>query len=76
MAELCKVDEKYIPLYRILWISALPHFCGSDDCQREGHYEIRLDQGETVWAVSQAERDTALAALEHWNGSDTATDDD
>jgi hypothetical protein len=76
MAVVCKVDEKYVPLYRILWISALPHFCGSDDCQREGHYEIRLEQGESVWAVSQEERDEALAALEQWSGSDSVGDDD
>jgi hypothetical protein len=76
MAVFCKVDEKYVPLHRILWISALPHFCGGEDCQREGHYEIRLEQGETVWAVSQAERDAALAALETWSGSDTVDDDD
>ena len=76
MAVVCKVDEKYVPLYRILWISALPHFCGSDDCQREGHYEIRLEQGESVWAVSQEERDEALTALEQWSGSDSVGDDD
>jgi hypothetical protein len=76
MSAFCKVDEKFVPLHRILWISALPHFCGSNDCQREGHYEIRLEQGETVWAISQAERDEALAALEHWSGSDAVDDDD
>ena len=76
MAAFCKVDDKFVPLYRILWISALPHFCGSDDCQREGHYEIHLEEGETVWATSQAERDAALAALEQWSGSDAVDDDD
>jgi hypothetical protein len=70
MSAFCKVDEKYVPLYRILWISALPHFCGSADCEREGHYEIRLEEGETVWAASQQERDEALQALEHWSGTE------
>jgi len=66
MSIFCKVDDKYVPLYRIVWISGLPHFCGSEDCQREGEYEIRLESGESVWA-DQAERDAALAALEAWH---------
>lgn len=65
MSVFCMVDDKYIPLYRILWISALPHFCGADDCEREGDYEIRLEDGESVWA-DRDERDSALAALENW----------
>lgn len=64
------VDDKHVPLYRILWIADLPHFCGDDDCQCEGDYEIRLEQDESVWA-SRAERDTVLQALEAWyNGQD------
>jgi len=74
MSNLCKVDDKYVPLYRILWVSALPHFCGADDCQREGQYEVRLEQGEAVWA-SQQERDEVLAALEAWGGSGIADDE-
>ena len=69
MSAFCRVDDKFVPLYRIVWISALPHFCGSSDCDREGHYEIRLEEGETVWAATQQERDAALEALEHWSGS-------
>jgi hypothetical protein len=65
MSALCKIDDKHVPLYRILWISELPHFCGSPECQREGQYEVRLEPGETVWAT-QADRDAALAALEEW----------
>ena len=42
-------------------------FCGSSDCQREGQYEIRLEQGEAVWA-SREERDAMLQALEDWHG--------
>jgi hypothetical protein len=61
----CVIDDKHVPLYRILWISALPHFCGSPDCRREGDYEVRLDCGESVWA-DRAERDAALEALEVW----------
>ena len=67
MAVFCMVDDKYVPLYRILWVSALPHFCGTDDCQREGQYEIRLEDGESVWADGE-ERDATLKALEAWAG--------
>jgi hypothetical protein len=65
MSVFCTVDDKHIPLARILWISSLPHFCGSEECEREGQYEIRLEQGETVWA-SKPEYDAAMAALEKW----------
>ena len=68
MSIFCRIDDKNIPLYRIMWIAATPHFCGSDDCQREGEYEIRLEQGESVWA-SKAEREELLHAIEDWQGS-------
>ena len=44
------VDDKHVPLCRIIWVSDLPHYCGGAECQREGLYEIRLEQSETVWA--------------------------
>ena len=59
-----------MPLYRILWISGLPHFCGAGECEREGPYEIRLEQQETLWA-SREERDAALTAIEAWQGGET-----
>lgn len=59
------VDDKHIPLYRILWVSELPHFCGSADCEREGEYEIRLEHEESIWG-SREERDAVLAAIEAW----------
>ncbi len=65
MPVFCQVDDKHVPLYRIVWISDLPHFCGDDECQREGQYEIRLDAEESVWS-SLAERDAAVEALEAW----------
>jgi hypothetical protein len=65
MSAFCLIDDKHVPLYRILWVSELPHFCGSADCQREGDYEIRLEHGESIWG-SQEERDAALAAIEAW----------
>ena len=67
MSVFCRIDDKFVPWYRILWISALPHFCGGAECQREGDYEIRLDQGESLWA-DREERDGALSGLESWQG--------
>jgi len=63
----CVVDDKHVPLYRILWVSDLPHFCGNEDCLCEGRYEIRLEMDESVWA-NREERDEVLAALEAWAG--------
>ena len=68
MSIFCAIDDKLVPLYRILWIAGVPHFCGSDECQREGQYEIQLEQNETLWA-SREERDAALSALESWAGA-------
>jgi hypothetical protein len=65
MPAFCLIDDKHVPLYRILWVSDLPHFCGSPDCQHEGEYEVRLDQGESVWC-DRAGRDAVLAAVEAW----------
>ncbi|MEN6459694.1 MAG: hypothetical protein ABFC63_12275 [Thermoguttaceae bacterium] len=66
----CLVDDKHIPVHRILWISELPHFCGSEECQREGQYEIRLEHGESVWGNLE-ERDAALAAVRAWGEQST-----
>lgn len=63
----CKIDDKHVPLYRVLWISDLPHFCGEDDCSCEGQYEIRLENDESVWGT-RAERDSMLKAIEEWQG--------
>jgi hypothetical protein len=75
MSIFCTVDDKHVPMYRIVWVSALPHFCGSEECQREGQYEIRLDNGEAVWAA-QEERDEVLAAMEAWGGPSPGDDFD
>ena len=65
MPVFCQIDDKHIPLYRIVWISDLPHFCGDGECQREGQYEIRLEQAESVWA-SLPEHDATVEALQSW----------
>ena len=61
----CIVDDKHIPLYRVMWISDVPHFCGHDDCMHEGDYEVRLEQDDSIFA-SREERDTILAAIDAW----------
>lgn len=63
----CLVDDKHVPLYRVMWLADVPHFCGHEDCTREGQYEVRLEQDESVWA-SREERDRMLGMLEAWQG--------
>jgi hypothetical protein len=74
------MDDKFVPVYRIVWVSAVPHFCGEEDCEREGQYEVRLELDESVWATNQVERDQVLRALENWQGNgqppDPSNDDD
>lgn len=67
MSILCLIDDKHVPLYRVMWVANVPHFCGSDDCMREGAYEVRLEQGESVWA-NRIERDQLVELLEKWQG--------
>lgn len=75
MSIMCLVDDKQVPLYRVMWVAATPHFCGEQDCVREGYYEIRLEQGESVWA-NQQERDNMLNKLEAWQGGEGIPDDE
>jgi hypothetical protein len=75
MSIMCRVDDKSVPLYRIMWISEVPHFCGSEECQHEGDYEVRLEQGEAVWADEQ-ERERVIQALEAWQGGLGQADDE
>ena len=75
MSILCRVDDKFIPLYRVMWVAATPHFCGEEDCTREGFYEIRLEQGESVWA-NVKERDEMNERLGQWQGGLGPPDDE
>ncbi|MEM8944512.1 MAG: hypothetical protein AAGD11_04950 [Planctomycetota bacterium] len=75
MPILCRVDDKMVPLYRVMWVAATPHFCGEVDCMREGCYEVRLEQGESVWA-SASERDDMEAQLERWQGGLGSSEDE
>lgn len=74
MSIMCRVDDKYVPLYRVIWLAATPHFCGEEDCMREGYYEIRLEQGESLWANIE-ERDKLHDQLEQWQGGLGPTDE-
>ena len=64
----CLIDDKHVPMYRIMWISDVPHFCGQEDCQCEGDYEVRLDQDESLWA-NRLQRDQVLKEMQKWYGS-------
>jgi hypothetical protein len=59
------IDDKKVPLYRIIWISDLPHYCGEPECEREGQYEVRLEGGESVWATKK-DHDETVELLESW----------
>jgi hypothetical protein len=70
------IDDKHVPLYRVMWVSDVPHFCGHEDCGYEGDYEVRLEQDESVFATRE-ERDQVLRALEAWyNGHERGHDYD
>lgn len=76
MSIFAVIDDKYVPLYRVMWVAKTPHFCGDEECSREGYYEIRLEQDESVWANAD-ERDKMLEQLEHWQGDlDEEEDED
>ncbi len=70
----CIVDDKHIPLYRVMWISNLPHFCGNEDCDVEGRYEIRLEPDDSVFGTRE-ERDAVLKSIEMWQAGAEPDDD-
>ena len=61
----CRIDDKHVPIYRVLWVAATPHFCGEAECQCEGLHEIALEGGESVWARFD-EKEKLLAMIEDW----------
>ena len=63
---LIKLDDKWIPLYRILWVADVPHFCGEPDCMHEGDYEVRLEADDSIWTNTQG-RDAAIQSLSEWS---------
>ncbi|MEM8666428.1 MAG: hypothetical protein AAGG48_02860 [Planctomycetota bacterium] len=62
-----KIDDKHVPLYRVVWVSDVPHFCGEAGCMHEGDYEIRLDVDDSIWTNGQG-RDEMIDALNRWCG--------
>jgi hypothetical protein len=64
-SPLIMIDDKHVPLFRIVWISDVPHFCGEDDCMHEGDYEVRLDVDDSIWTNSE-ERDRTIEAIKKW----------
>jgi len=64
-SPIIKIDDKHVPLFRIVWISDVPHFCGEDDCMHEGDYEVRLDVDDSLWTSSE-ERDLTIKAMKQW----------
>lgn len=75
MSIFCRIDDKQVPLYRVIWVAATPHFCGEEDCLHEGDYEVRLEQGESVWATLE-ERDQLMEQIEAWHGEMDLPEDD
>ena len=73
MSIFCRIDDKHVPIYRVLWIAATPHFCGEPDCLCEGKYEVALEGGESVWANAQ-EQELMIQRIEEWQADDE--DDD
>ena len=69
MSIFCRIDDKQIPLYRVMWIAATPHFCGELDCQCEGRYEVALEGGESVWA-NDKEQVHLMEMIEEWQNED------
>ncbi|TWT93244.1 hypothetical protein [Stieleria varia] len=67
------IDDKHIPLYRIVWVADVPHFCGEEDCMHEGDYEVRLDVDDSVW-TNRAGRDEVIQSLNRWCGDPRGED--
>ncbi|MDA8743213.1 hypothetical protein N9N28_01155 [Rubripirellula amarantea] len=74
-SPLLKIDDKWVPLYRIVWVADVPHFCGEPDCMHEGEYEIRLDVDDSIWTNGEG-RDEAVQGLTKWcNGPSPGEDE-
>ncbi|MDA7864987.1 hypothetical protein N9B24_02560 [bacterium] len=73
-SPIIKIDDKHLPLYRVVWVSDVPHFCGEPDCMHEGDYEVRLDVDDSLWTNGKG-RNEVLKSLARWCG-DAKPDDD
>ena len=63
------IDDKHVPLSRILWVADVPHFCGGEDCTVEGRYEVRIEAGDSLFCTRE-ERDVTIEAIEEWHHRD------
>ena len=75
MSIFCVVDDKHIPLYRVMWIAATPHFCGAERLRSRGLLRSAPRTGR-VGVGQYRGRDGILAALESWQGGTGPTDDE
>lgn len=69
MSIFCRIDDKHVPLYRVLWVAATPHFCGDAECHCEGLHEVALEGGESVWAEFD-EKERLLQMIEEWQSGE------
>lgn len=74
-SPMIKIDDKWLPLYRIVWVADVPHFCGEPDCMHEGDYEVRLDVDDSIWCNADG-RDEAIKALNKWCSGPGGQDND
>jgi len=64
------IDDKHVPLARIVWVAEIPHFCGSEDCDVEGRYEVRLEGDNSLFGTRE-ERDATIESLSEWYDMDS-----
>lgn len=59
------LDDKTIPIALIDWVSELPHFCGDDECDADGLYEVYMRSGSLF--VDFEEQKVAVQALARYH---------
>lgn len=63
------IDDKHVPLARIVWVADVPHFCGNEECTVEGRYEVRIEGDESLFSTRE-ERDATLDLLGGYFGEE------
>lgn len=71
---LVRYDDKLIPIFRLLWLSELPHVCEEDNCPVRGLYELRLGNGESLFST-RADRDRFIEQTEELGEWDLPDDE-
>ena len=67
MSIFCTIDDKHVPLYRVMWVAATAHFCGHEDCQAKASTKSAWSRANR-FGPRGSERDEMLTALEGWQG--------